>query len=527
MGLFRSMFGGRSGSDASIHSNDRTPSLRPLPESLGTSSSSNISVELPPNENGLHRLVNPKFADIDVVFVHGLTGKPIDTFTKNKICWPMTLLPQDLPRARVFTFGYDADCYRPLANVGVNMVEGHAQNLMHELAGRRKATNTSSRPIVFMVHSLGGIIVKDMLRWARDTPKEDGVSEVFYNTKSLFFLGTPHRGSDWEAVARPFATLLQHVGRTNVNRAILDVLSPKSEVSARINQGFRLMLRDRREPEVVCFYEELAPPGLKHVIVTKDSATLEDRTKLSLHRDHMQMTKFDSRDDPEYEKLILQLRLSIDRVIRNPPALADAICRGDAESVRRLAPAYNLDNDVVCQQMNAVGWAAHQGQATILKILVQDFGAHPDKPDQDPTYHQRPLFRAAKGGSEGHLACTRFLLECRQEGEHLVEIDYQEASGKQTALAVAASHNVIESVRVLLAHKADPTCLDYKGRTALSRARKANNVEVIRMLEALKPNYSHAKCMEGYPQRKGRGVEPISTGLKQAVNQLRRRTTER
>ncbi|KAK4119854.1 hypothetical protein N657DRAFT_247289 [Parathielavia appendiculata] len=47
---------------------------------------------------------------VDIVFVHGLTGDREKTWTACYASepWPKTLLPSELPTARVLTFGYDA-----------------------------------------------------------------------------------------------------------------------------------------------------------------------------------------------------------------------------------------------------------------------------------------------------------------------------------------------------------------------------------------------------------------------------------
>ena len=39
------------------------------------------------------------------MFVHGLRGDRIDTWTKDKVLWPQTLLAEDVPNARIMTVG--------------------------------------------------------------------------------------------------------------------------------------------------------------------------------------------------------------------------------------------------------------------------------------------------------------------------------------------------------------------------------------------------------------------------------------
>lgn len=82
----------------------------PLAYSTGTSLSGNTP--LPTNPLGptlIHSVLNP---GIDLVFVHGLGGTSIGTWSWNRDpanFWPLWLVnDRDLSRSRIFTFGYDA-----------------------------------------------------------------------------------------------------------------------------------------------------------------------------------------------------------------------------------------------------------------------------------------------------------------------------------------------------------------------------------------------------------------------------------
>jgi pimeloyl-ACP methyl ester carboxylesterase len=66
------------------------------------------------------------------------------------------------------------------------------------------------RPLMFITHSLGGLLVKQMLRNARDYGKWNAIAS---QTKGIVFLSTPHSGSD-------MASWIQHIGgllRTTVS----------------------------------------------------------------------------------------------------------------------------------------------------------------------------------------------------------------------------------------------------------------------------------------------------------------------
>lgn len=79
-----------------------------------------------------------------IVFVHGLTGNRESTWTHKtgKVFWPKDLLPKDLPKARIITFGYDADIIRGLSTVGNGTLRDHGKALAEDLAIRRKKTDS-------------------------------------------------------------------------------------------------------------------------------------------------------------------------------------------------------------------------------------------------------------------------------------------------------------------------------------------------------------------------------------------------
>lgn len=85
---------------------------------------------------GLRVLRAPSKPEVDIVFLHGLTGRPDKTFFDNKtgVYWPVHLLSQDIPNARILSFGYDADVGKFLGPVGQNTLEDHASDLVNDLA---------------------------------------------------------------------------------------------------------------------------------------------------------------------------------------------------------------------------------------------------------------------------------------------------------------------------------------------------------------------------------------------------------
>ena len=127
--------------------------------------------------------------------LHGLGGSALGTFTaangRNWVTDP-EFLPSVVPDARIFTFGYNANVFD---DVVTSRVVDHADGLLAGLLADR--SGFEHRPILFVGHSLGGIVIKRAL--IRANTRSDYRASILQATKAIAFLGTPHSGSDLAA----------------------------------------------------------------------------------------------------------------------------------------------------------------------------------------------------------------------------------------------------------------------------------------------------------------------------------------
>jgi hypothetical protein len=168
----------------------------------------------------------------DVVFVHGLSGGAFATWQSEssfqdgidqnvKQFWPSMWFPNDFQRraripSRVLTFDYEARPLRPVdaSTSAVPLdLEEQAEILLRKL--RLAQVGKTGGPIVFVTHSLGGLVVKKMLLLAtekyhcqqnnrnntgatRQDSKENDFgdySDLVHNTRAVVFYSCPHKGS--------------------------------------------------------------------------------------------------------------------------------------------------------------------------------------------------------------------------------------------------------------------------------------------------------------------------------------------
>lgn len=127
----------RLGAVARGEKGSRTIEKSPLESFRSDSPSASVKRIFSGNRTGgLRVLHNPAEHDVDIVFLHGLNGRPEMTFfdTNTEIYWPVHLLPQDIPNARILSFGYDADVAKFLGPIGQNTLEDHASDLINDLS---------------------------------------------------------------------------------------------------------------------------------------------------------------------------------------------------------------------------------------------------------------------------------------------------------------------------------------------------------------------------------------------------------
>ncbi|KIM79568.1 hypothetical protein PILCRDRAFT_74296, partial [Piloderma croceum F 1598] len=97
-----------------------------------------------------------------IVAIHGLDGHLEKSWTAdNGMLWLRDLLPKELRHARILTYGYDSYT-RGRDRLANESIHDLANDLLSSLATRRRISNTEWRPIIFVAHSLGGIILKSV-----------------------------------------------------------------------------------------------------------------------------------------------------------------------------------------------------------------------------------------------------------------------------------------------------------------------------------------------------------------------------
>ncbi|MCJ1270174.1 hypothetical protein MMC22_010070 [Lobaria immixta] len=255
------------------------------------------------SKNFLRVLVSPENPDVDIIAVHGLNPTNTEfhaeaTWTVQDKLWLRDFLPPQLPAARVLLFGYNANVAFETSIAGVRE---QAMNLLNRIASKRD--DDENRPIVFVAHSLGGIVVKRALVEAK---LDDSYKSIREATYGIAFFGTPHQGGNFAKLGDIAASIVRGVLR-NPSNTFMESLKKDSLFSDTLAGDFRHQLEDYH---VLSFFETL-PMGKMGLIVDQKSATLGlaglRERQIPMDADHTEVCKFESAEGDDYEQVSFNL----------------------------------------------------------------------------------------------------------------------------------------------------------------------------------------------------------------------------
>ncbi|TGJ81637.1 hypothetical protein E0Z10_g7128 [Xylaria hypoxylon] len=308
---------------------------RPMQISLLTKSNELTRQQILVVDDGFHgitTLYSPPQDDhkIDIIAISGLGGHAFGSFKQRggKHMWLRDALPFDMtvkeggrPIARVMVYGYESevaqsDSIQSLADLGTAL-----HSSLPPLAN-----TTTLKPIIFIAHSLGGLMVKQAIIYLSTSKSEDD-QNLARAICGLVFFGVPHYGLD--------VSSLIHMAGDGPNRVLIESLGRAgSRTLDLLHQEFQKALENLNDVEIFCFFETMLSPtavrdktgtwqmkGPPAVLVTKQSATHYHTGDQGLgricaiNRTHSEMVKFGP-EDPEYDRALPQIKGLAQRALK-------------------------------------------------------------------------------------------------------------------------------------------------------------------------------------------------------------------
>ncbi|KAF2649450.1 hypothetical protein K491DRAFT_550850, partial [Lophiostoma macrostomum CBS 122681] len=262
---------------------------------------------------GLNLLSRPSDPRLDLIFVHGLGGGSTKTWCRAAdptLFWPKAWLPREpgFQNVRIHSYGYDADWTTSKASSTIN-IHDFGRQLLERLRNSPELAGPRTCPIMFVAHSMGGLVVKQAYVLARQDP---GYVDFAKRIEAMLFMSTPHRGSN---LAQTLNSIL-HAAVSQTPRAYISNLSQQNELLSLLNDSFRHYASDLS----LYSFCESRPTDLylrSETIVAKESAILgypNERYSM-LDADHRSVCKFESHFDSNYRAVAEVLRNMTERIL--------------------------------------------------------------------------------------------------------------------------------------------------------------------------------------------------------------------
>ena len=120
-----------------------------------------------------HRMLHQQISDElyhSIIAVHGLAANPVYTWIKKvpnadhngytEILWLKHLLPVKVPKARILKYNYVSTYLVDAPKESLRSIASRLVHLIH--ASRKEDPKASQRPIIFIGHSFGGLVIVDV-----------------------------------------------------------------------------------------------------------------------------------------------------------------------------------------------------------------------------------------------------------------------------------------------------------------------------------------------------------------------------
>ncbi|KAL8910028.1 MAG: hypothetical protein Q9171_004654 [Xanthocarpia ochracea] len=263
-------------------------------------------------------------------------------------------------------------------------------------------------PIVFVCHSLGGLVVEQALIWAK--LHQSSFPDAYASIVGCVFLGVPFRGTKAQIKASALASMAQVFGVAE-NSSLLKSLKEDSETLRDLLYEFSSLATEAKL-RMFCFFEqhesELLKYAPKEMLVKESSAVIDGVDRGPLPSDHFGLNKFTGPKDGAYSMVsseistIVQLAPSI-RKSRENAKRQNIIDNGDyidiLEALRATDPEQDMKESMAGRPASQAFWVLKneiydqwktmeasqllwihgdpgKGQAVVATALVQELEQH-------------------------------------------------------------------------------------------------------------------------------------------------------
>uniref|UniRef100_A0A671P968 Protein SERAC1 n=1 Tax=Sinocyclocheilus anshuiensis TaxID=1608454 RepID=A0A671P968_9TELE len=209
-------------------------------------------------------------------------------------------LAADCPNLRILSVEYDTHLSDWKAKCPAENQRKSLAYRSQELLRKLKDAGVGVRPVVWVAHSMGGLLVKKMLL---DASKDPDLSPLIKNTKGILFYSVPHHGT----FMAEYSVNVRYLLFPSIE---VKELCRDSPALRDLNENF-LNIAKEQEFKVLSFAETLPTyigPMLKILVVPSQSADLGIGDLIQVDVDHLNTCKPEKKDSFLYKRTLQFIR---------------------------------------------------------------------------------------------------------------------------------------------------------------------------------------------------------------------------
>ncbi|KAJ3918020.1 Alpha/Beta hydrolase protein, partial [Lentinula edodes] len=230
-----------------------------------------------------------------IVALHGLNGHAFrsweyyDSKTRERFMWLRDRLPEQIPAARVITYGYNANVY---SDVSMGRMRTFAETFLERLRYIRE--RNPARPLIIIAHSMGGLIIKQALIIAHNRA-DKRYNSIINSVSGIVFLGTPHQGGNGVDTARFVANFVRAFN-IDVRVDLIKSLDPRSMVLFDLTDDFRQLVSSKGIEIASLFETKKTKIGIFSQERSATLGVIRER-KTAINTNHSNICKFRNSTD--------------------------------------------------------------------------------------------------------------------------------------------------------------------------------------------------------------------------------------
>ncbi|KAK3684319.1 hypothetical protein B0T22DRAFT_493833 [Podospora appendiculata] len=318
----------------------------------------------------------------DCIAISGLASHPFGSWqpkgTDKTFMWIRDELPKHLEGTRVIIYGYDtglqdSQSFQSISDLGrglINQLQTYGWGL------------PTAKPLAFLAHSLGGLVLKDAL-----VQLDKGSTEAYKNligiVRGAIFFGVPNLGMEQSHIR----TIVQD----NPNEALVEDIARNSNYLCQLDKDFKQAFFHERLKCFWAFETSKSPTthrtgdgtigrhGPPAILVSRESATcrfneIDPSITLPMNATHSDMVKF-TRDHLHYHDVISKLLdiLSSTRTFNERSSLDNLNRQSEAQlAMDQDLPQHDLSTDLSAFKQATMLTQAEQGDFAGTEFKLVD-----------------------------------------------------------------------------------------------------------------------------------------------------------